>query len=245
MKRIIVLAVLFVTSFNAWAAPVDCATVTYLSNDCFVESLPIPSVRSSNPDAYYEFRDGRYPYSKYNGTLTPDQILGIVQAFSVFTLPANIKNVYSFNAEPGKPTLSSPVSSSKSRVGFYHKPLINPDLCTINFGDFMSGRNGYYSCLVTGDQFVYGEPPTSPTYKMVYGQATTAALLAKNPNATIENLNKFIEQLFTCMRDLSVYDEGGCSVASLVGRFRMDAKTGNWTFKTEKNCYLVDGANDC
>jgi len=239
MKRIIVLCWLLVTSLNA-LANVDCATVTYLSTDCYVESLPGSSVRASNPDAFYSFETGRYPYTKYNGTLTADQVQGISWSFAAFY--GQKYKVFSFNEAPGAPSLSSQVNDSKSRMGFYYKPIFDADRCTIVFGSSGGGgevkKNGSYQCVLIGDVLTYGIPPDSQSYVMVYGQATMAALRAQSPHATIGNVNVFVQQLFNCMRDLSQYDGGHCYVP-LMGRFSMNAKTGKWTFKKEIDYYEV------
>jgi len=231
-----VISALLVTQLfvpNAYAldgAPVDCSKVTYLATECHDPFYKESRVRIVERAVEVDWDSFKVTYA---GGLTAAQLDGIANALNTVLGANGTSLVASFDLPPGSGaagfTSPSPPSSIK---GFYRKAVFSDDTCVVTWGT--TGTNGSMTCKVEAEYTTFGTPPEAGAgnnYTIVYAPAVMAALVAADPNATAENFNIFVTQLFACMTVAKeVGDSGSGCVVGIFGKFKMSKTTGFWSF---------------
>jgi len=228
-------ALLVTLSSVVFAQEIDCSKVTYLAAECHDPSYVESSSRWRAGETDVGWDSFKITYA---GGMTVEQLDGIAKALNTVLGAKGTLSVGSFDPAPGSGVagFTSPPSSTK---GFYRKAVFSDDTCVITWGT--TGTDGSMTCKVEGEYTVFGTPPEAGAgnnYTIAYAPTVMAALLAADPNATAENFNIFVTQLFACMTAAKeVGDSGsGCVVGGdtvpggIFGKFKMSKTTGSWSF---------------
>jgi hypothetical protein len=210
---------------------IDCRTVGYLATECNEPFVPTRTRAAQDVD-WTVFK------TTYNGGLTAEQLDGIARALNAVLASKGTLVVYSFDNDPASGAAGF-TSAPTSVKGFYRKPVFSDDQCVITFGS--AGSNGSMTCGITAEYTTFGVPPAmgegSSNYTMVYADGTMSALQSVDPNATPQNFNIFVSQIFSCMNTAKDVGDGGSgcvvgdnNVGGVFGKFKMSPTTGNWSF---------------